>query len=242
MVSAWNQLPFFWDRYGAHYFFIWHPNTSIATPLENPPLGPLDTALLTQLEASLPTMNQQLTDSLARVRNAPTPAPPDPGSRRFLRVKVDSGTDTDSDGSPDWAEFQIAARAAAALLVSGPAPAAPATPPATGDPFNADTNNDGIPDGQQLDFDLDLTADAYDQDLADSTATYPFGPEPRYALFPSPPARSRSTPTSPPSRSTTRAASSISPALGAAGPGRRSSCRRAPLETSPAPTASMTTT
>jgi hypothetical protein len=53
-----------------------------------------------------------------------------------------------------------------------------------GDAFDPDTNGDGIPDGQQLDGDLDGIPDAKDPDAADNTAFFPLGPVPRYALFP----------------------------------------------------------
>ncbi len=161
MVPAWNQIPLFWDRYGSYNFFIWHPNDTATPPAENPILATKDSAMLAVLEASLPAMNQQVVDSVVRSRNAPPPAPPAPGSRKFLRLLVDATPDTDSDGSPDWAEFEIAAREAVAPPASfAPDPDGPQNapaPPARGDPYDADTNNDGIPDGQQLDADLDGT-------------------------------------------------------------------------------------
>ncbi len=89
------------------------------------------------------------------------------------RILVDPTIDTDRDGSPDWAEFEIAARGTGVLI-----------PDVIGNPFDADTNADGTPDGEQLDAELDGTADAKDPDAADETAVFPLGPEPRYALFP----------------------------------------------------------
>ncbi|MCB1132605.1 MAG: hypothetical protein KDN05_15875, partial [Verrucomicrobiae bacterium] len=52
------------------------------------------------------------------------------------------------------------------------------------DAFAADTNGDGIPDGEQLDVDGDGTADAVDTDLEDAAVSYAVGQLPRYALFP----------------------------------------------------------
>jgi hypothetical protein len=101
------------------------------------------------------------------------PSPPDPDSKKFWRVHVDADIDTDQDGSPDWAEFEIAARGTG-VLVSG----------VTADPFDADTNHDGIPDREQLDSGLDGTPDAMDADADDNTVIFPIGPVPRYALFP----------------------------------------------------------
>ena len=118
-------------------------------------------------------MNQQVTDSVFRSRNSPLSSPEPPGSKRFWRVKVDPDVDTDQDGSPDWAEFEIVARGTG-LLVPG----------VIGEAFNADTNDDGIPDGLQLDSDSDGIPDAIDINLSDDTATFPIGPVPRYAMFP----------------------------------------------------------
>lgn len=173
MVSGWDQLPLLWDRYGDYYFFLAHQMQSIPPPAENPSLGPKDAAMFADLETSFPAMNQAVEDSIARARNTPPPAPSDPNSRKFWRVHCDWSLDTDQDGSPDWAEFEMAA-----LTTGGP------VPPLRADAFNADTNGNGIPDGEELDHDNDGTADARDVDLDDDTATFETTPLPRYALFP----------------------------------------------------------
>ncbi len=173
MDLGWNQIPLFSNRFDGYYFFIWHPWHVVAPPTVNSPLGLKDSALLAALEASLPAMNQQVAESVFRSRNAPLPGPDLPGSKRFWRVKVDPDVDTDSDGSPDWAEFEIFTRGTGSMV-----------PGVIGDAFNSDTNGDNIPDGQQLDADLDGTPDANDPDAADKTAFFPIGPVPRYALFP----------------------------------------------------------
>ncbi|MEO5915090.1 MAG: hypothetical protein ABIS50_12720 [Luteolibacter sp.] len=173
MVAGWDLMPLYSDRYDAYYFFIMYAGDVANPPAENPPLGPNDTAMLAVLEASLPSMNQKVSDSAARARNSPPPAPADPDSKRFWRVHVDAGIDSDLDGSPDWAEFEIAARGTGSL-VSG----------VSGDAFDADTNADGIPDGDQLDADLDGVSDSQDPKPSDSSAFFPVGPIPRYALFP----------------------------------------------------------
>lgn len=173
MDPGWTQIPLFWDRYGAYNFFICHPTGIVLPPVENSLLGINDSAMLATLEANLPAMNQQVAESIARSRNAPHPGPPEPGSRKFLRLLVDPTCDTDADGSPDWAEFEISTRGTGSMV-----------PGVVGDAFNADSNNDGIPDGDQLDADQDGTADGKDPDVADDTATIPLGPLPRYAFFP----------------------------------------------------------
>ncbi len=118
-------------------------------------------------------MNLEVATSVARSRNAPPPAPPDPDALRFWRIKVDAGIDTDSDGTYDWVEFQMAANGTGGMIAG-----------VTGDAFNADTNLDGIPDGLQIDSDEDGTPDATDISPSDNTASFPIGPVPRYALFP----------------------------------------------------------
>ena len=154
MVSGWDQLPLFWDRYGDYYFFLAHQMQSVPPPAENPSLGPKDAAMFAELETSFPAMNQAVEESIARARNTPPPAPADPNSRKFWRVHCDWNLDTDQDGSPDWAEFEMAA-----LATGGPAP------PLRADAFNADTNGNGLPDGEELDLDGDGMPDAKDPNV-----------------------------------------------------------------------------
>jgi hypothetical protein len=129
--------------------------------------------MLATLEASLPAMNTEVATSVVRSRNAPPAAPPDPDALRFWRIKVDSGIDTDGDGTYDWVEFQMAANGISGMIAG-----------VTGDAFNADTNLDGIPDGLQIDSDEDGQPDATDISPSDNTASFPIGPVPRYAVFP----------------------------------------------------------
>ncbi len=143
--------------------------TPIPPPLESEELGPEDAAMFTQLETSFPAMNQAVIESTNRPRNVPNPAPPDPQSRKFLRIRCDWGLDTDLDGTPDWMEFEMQGAAADGLR---------------GDAFLSDTNHNGIPDGDELDFDEDGVADAMDIGKDDATATFLIGTLPRYALFP----------------------------------------------------------
>ena len=180
MVAGWNAIPFYAERFGDFDFFIMHQLPTIAPPVENSFLGEKDTTMLATLERNLAAMNQQVTDSVARARNAPLPGPAALGSKRFWRVLVNPEIDTDSDGSPDWSEFEIAARVAAGTA-GGTGVLIPGVTP---DPFDSDTNGDGIPDGDQLDGDRDGTADRTDPDSSDNTAFFPLGPIPRYALFP----------------------------------------------------------
>jgi hypothetical protein len=173
MDSAWASIPLYAQQFGDWQFFVWHPTESMAPPAANPSLDTRDSALLAALEASLPAMNLEVANSLANARNTPAPAAASSDDHRFWRVKVDPEIDTDADGSPDWAEFEIAARGTGGLVTG-----------VQGDPFNGDSNGDGFPDGDQLDLDGDGTPDAKDPDAADNTAFFPLGPLPRYALFP----------------------------------------------------------
>jgi hypothetical protein len=155
MTSNWSRMPLYWDRFGNHDFFIGCDGPSIPPPAENRVLGIKDAAMFEELETSFPAINLVVDESVARARNAPAPAPPDPNSRKFWRVFCDWSLDTDQDGSPDWAEFEMGA-----LTTGGP------TLPLRGDAFNDDTNNNGIPDGEELDLDGDGMADAKDGDIA----------------------------------------------------------------------------
>lgn len=173
MDAGWASIPLFWQTYGSFSFSIWHPMTPVTPPAENPLLGVKDTAMIACLEENLAAMNLEVAASIARSRNAPPPAPFDPNSRKFWRVHCDWSLDTDADGSPDWAEFEIAA-GGPEILVNG----------VVGNAFNSDTNGDGIPDGLQIDSDKDGTPDATDIAPSDNTASFHISPAPRYALFP----------------------------------------------------------
>ncbi|NQX02705.1 hypothetical protein HQ447_18755 [bacterium] len=194
MAAEWFQIPLYSERFGDHSFFVWHPPGVVNPPVVNSILEAKDSAMLAVLEASLPTMNDQMIASVARIRNAPAPAPVsvDPNSKRFWRVFVNAEIDTDLDGTQDWSEFEIAAREAAApplfssmndVQIMNSSSGSGGGSTASGNAFNADTNGDGIPDGEQLDSDDDGIADAFDIASSDATATYEIGPLPRYALF-----------------------------------------------------------
>ena len=173
MTSGWNQMPLFWDHYGDFSFFILHAAHVVAPSEDSLPLDSQDAAVFAELENSFALMNQAIDDSVARARNAPPPAPADPNSHKFWRVHCDWSIDTDQDGSPDWAEFEIAASGTGGMVAG-----------VMGNAFDAAINGDGIPDGEQLDSDGDGTADARDIAPDDKTANFEIRPLPRYALFP----------------------------------------------------------
>jgi hypothetical protein len=175
MAAGWNTATGYVEHYGNYEFYLSHPFFAAATPpAVNPSLGPLDSAMLAVFEANFAAMNAQVTASSAPQRNVPTAGSSVALPAKFFRIKVDPTLDTDSDGSPDWAEFQIAQN--------------PNTPTgngnASGNPFDPDSNHDGIPDGDQLDTDQDGTPDAKDSDPSDDTNFFPLGSIPRYAFFP----------------------------------------------------------
>ncbi len=118
LVEGWAHFSLYADRYEAYDFFIHHPAAQVP-PLkgEDLPLGPLDSAMIAVLEKNLAGMNRKIIHSQARVRLAPRTGPADSDERKFMRVQFDRNIDTDMDGSPDWAEFEIAAldRAEAAI-------------------------------------------------------------------------------------------------------------------------------
>ena len=170
--TGWAWLPYFSERYGAYYFFVGHPLAAIPPPLENPELGPLDAAMIATLQANLADMNQRVADSIARSRNSPPPAPPDPLSKKFWRIKADWGLDSDADGSPDWLEFATAAANPAG--VAG----------LRADAFDADTDHNAVLDGSQLDSDNDSTCDAQDIKPTEKAIAFIRVPLPRYGYFP----------------------------------------------------------
>lgn len=110
LVEGWADFPLYADRYEAYDFFIHHPAAKVPQFKWEEPLGPLDRAMFAVLEKNLDEMNRKIINSQARVRLAPRSGPADPSERKFMRLKIDESIDTDMDGSPDWAEFDIAAR------------------------------------------------------------------------------------------------------------------------------------
>ena len=125
--------------------------------------------MIAELEAAWPTFKTSVTDSAAATRNTPSP-PPDIDAKGFWRIKADWSLDSDGDGIPDYLEFRlrVAGKDANGL---------------TGDAFNADSDSDGVPDGDQLDSDGDGTPDTLDADKDDDLIAYSLIAEPRYAMF-----------------------------------------------------------
>jgi len=155
LTVNWQTQPFFWHRYGNFNFTIQNPKPAAPAPEVDPELGALDAAMFAQLASSFPTINQSIDDNHIRARNQPPPAPVDPNSRKFWRIHCNWGVDSDGDGSPDWAEFEIAEREAANQQAA-----------MLGDAFEADADQNGVPDGEQLDVDQDGVPDAQDPDKA----------------------------------------------------------------------------
>lgn len=171
---GWINMPGYVRRFGAHNFYLSNPLLPQAPPATNPPLGPLDTAMVEAFEANFPTMNAEVAAAVVRSRSAPRiPAPPT--EKRFWRVRVDWGLDSDLDGTPDWMEFaQLFAAGEGNNQVAGPEP----------DPFNKDTNGDGIEDGKQRSSDGDGVADEIDADKNDGVINWEKTDPYRFALFP----------------------------------------------------------
>lgn len=173
MDDGWDSLPLYWHAAGDFSIFVWHPGATSAAPEEDPGLGFADQAFLEELEAAFPAMNTEVDQNQAVILNAPPPAPPDPNAKVFWRVVADWNVDTDGDGSPDWAEFEIAAN-----------PSHPSH--ALADAFDSDTDGNGVRDGAQLDTDEDGTPDTTDSVLGDELVSTPIIAVPRYALSRSP--------------------------------------------------------
>lgn len=175
-VTGWGAMNGYVRRFGDYEFLISDPPLPQTPPVENPFHGPLDTAMLAEFGARFDEMNADVAASIARTAATPAiPAPP--GERRFWRLAVDSSRDSDGDGTPDWLEFgQLFAEAAGGAGLEGPSP----------DPYNDDTDGDGIPDGKQRSSDGDGIPDDADADMNDPMIAWRKKQPVRFALFPIP--------------------------------------------------------
>lgn len=171
MATEWESVPIFSENHGDHWFAIAPITTSVTPPATNGFLGQNDAAMIADFEAGFAAFNQAVTSSVITARNTPPPPPPAPDSKGFWRIKADWSLDSDNDGSYDHAEFALAAS-------EGAAPDGLA-----GNAFNSDSNEDGIPDGEQLDADGDGIPDALDIDSNDGRVAYAKVALPRYAMF-----------------------------------------------------------
>ncbi|WP_367871478.1 hypothetical protein [Luteolibacter sp. Populi] len=169
MDPAWSSVPLFVEKYDGYLIFVSHPGYPVAPPVSNPALASADEAFLGILSDRLDDMNLAVATSASHARNVPDPAAPASNSRRFWRINADWSADSDGDGSPDWAEFQMASQSGHGSQAAANA-------------FNSDTNGDGNID--QLDNDEDGIADAEDADLKTSLVDWERTPEPRFAVFP----------------------------------------------------------
>ncbi len=147
MSAEWDSIPLYVNRFDNHMFCILHSGTEMEPDEENPPLGPEDEAMVEDFEEHFATMDAEVVASVIRTRTMPDPPAQAPGERLFLRVAA-LEADTDADGTPDWMEFAQAGNEN------------PGEPPA--DPWNADADGNGIPDGQERDSDGDGVPDALD--------------------------------------------------------------------------------
>ncbi|MCF7676091.1 MAG: hypothetical protein K9M97_12150 [Akkermansiaceae bacterium] len=172
LTADWYGIPLYFESFGTWYFFVSHPPQPVDPPAENPALNGDDATMLAALRENLPLMNQHIPASVERSRNAPPPAPYDPASRRFWRIKADWSKDSDEDGSPDWLEFADAA--GNPLVLVG----------LRSDAFDGDTNRDGVADGSQVDSDGDGQPNISDPAPQDPViATLAAAPRWRYAVF-----------------------------------------------------------
>lgn len=170
---GWINMPGYVKRFDGYDFYLCNPLLPQIPPATNSTLGALDTAMVAAFETNFPTMDAEVAAAVARARAAPRiPAPPT--ERRFWRVRVDWGLDSDLDGTPDWMEFaQMFAAGKGNNLVTGP----------ESDPFNMDADNNGTADGAQRSSDGDSTPDDVDADKADGLIDWQKCPEYRYAFF-----------------------------------------------------------
>ena len=175
MSVEWNTVVFSWHSYGPYGIHAYNFGQTALPAVVSASISPEDAAFLTVLQSSFPEMNQRVELLQAFARNTPPPPPLPPDSKRFWRIKADWSVDSDADGSPDWAEFEMADD-----------PSHPSHPLA--DPFNRDVDNNQTLDGIQLDLDRDGTEDITDPVPNNPQLSQPVIPIPRYALFPVSPA------------------------------------------------------
>lgn len=181
---AWDGHFIYLRKFDGFSFAITHPRSlSVAPP--DPVHSTEDLAMLAAFEENFPTMNQEVHDQIAAVRHIPPPAPPpDPNGRGFFRVRADWSADSDGDSVPDWEELAMMAGVAGVgadgtLLVN----AAAASAATMADPTKADSNNNGIPDHKELDFDEDTIPRSEDAAPMDGAIAWRKTRPTRYALF-----------------------------------------------------------
>lgn len=122
----WNQFDgSYINPHGSYVMAISPQLTGVPSTSPNPTLATLDAAFVAAFVSALPTIESNVTGSVASAySDTPTYVP---GDRAFYRVKSNFDYDSDGDGIPDWRE----------LLVYFT------------NPFNTDSNNNGIPDGNE---------------------------------------------------------------------------------------------
>lgn len=170
LVAGWDEVPLFADQFDDFHFFISHPGNPAPPPQETGGLGVLDAAMVAAFSTHLGDMNAAVAAQIATARAAPSPAV---GSepRGFVRISANWSLDTDRDGTPDFLEFRV--QGTAGNPNQGMA-----------DSFSGDTNQNGVPDGGEVDSDGDGLADSADLDPGDELINWGRLPIPTYAMFP----------------------------------------------------------
>jgi hypothetical protein len=173
LVPEWQAQILYCEPFGEFYMWVNHLMMAQEAPASNSQIasGSLDAGFIDGFVEFFPTMNQQVSDHAALAAMAPPPPPTPPGGKKFWRTIANWSLDSDLDGSPDWIELQN--------LLQGGANASLAI----ADPANPDTNNDGIADGKQQDFDNDAIPDAEDACPYDPVIKWKTTRPTRYALF-----------------------------------------------------------
>ncbi|MEO7171505.1 hypothetical protein, partial [Flavobacterium sp.] len=173
---GWEFMPGYVQRFTTHEFLISHPDLAQEPPTVNPVAGPKDAAMLAEFEAHFSSMNAEVAASLARMQAQPIVAAV-PGGKRFYRIVAESEIDSDADGTVDRLEIaQMFERAAGGSFTSGPAP----------DPFDGDTDGNGLADGGERSSDGDSASDSEDAAPDDPLVDWKKLPPYRYTLFPLP--------------------------------------------------------
>ena len=167
--SAWSSVPLHAQVFGDYMFFFMHFMQPESPPATNPTLGPLDSAMITELLDNFSTLNSTIANMGAQSQNTPQTSPT-AADHGFWRVKLDYSIDSDSDTIPDYVEFAIAA--------DGSHPNN-----AIADALVSDADGNGIPDNRDFNEDQDATLDYKDASPDDEVIDWERPPQPRYAVF-----------------------------------------------------------
>jgi hypothetical protein len=171
LSPEWAQIPFYVSDAASGYSFVIFISSQ-PQPLPSVPadLSASDQAALAVFTANFSAFDTEVHTHVQRTSSVVSIPATGSGDRRFFHIVANADLDSDYDGTPDWIEF---------AALSAPTP--PGEPPA--DPFNNDTNGDGVVDGAQRDSDHDGTVDSLDVSQTDRLLSWSRNEQLLFATF-----------------------------------------------------------